>query len=555
MSETFYRRGLSLVLITTLLAGLTALAWGLPNGNRTWAADSVAPMTPYSVAYHVFAEHGPNSGYFYFKYPVGHQLLLAAVGSPVLAWAALTGNLRSVSTDYPFGMEDPEPVLATLQIAMRLLSVLLSLGLVAAVAGTARRLASPRAGLLAAVAVLGSYPFLFYQHTTNVELPYLFWAFLALYSVVRASESGASPRWMWLFGLAAAMAVSTKEQIVGFVILLPVALVISNYARLRAGEPEARLLPRGWASGILASVGTYAAANAAFFNPAGAINRIRYLTHTLDTATRQTYAGYEMPIDFSTDWTLADELVHLGKAGSGVIASVGWPALVTGLAGLIVLARRNPRGLLFVAAAAAGYYLVSLRLLKQVEIRYTMALSSLLAIPAGILLAELWARRRLGRIVVAGVLGLGLIYSGETLVMLAGDTRYRAEAWMKDQLAAGKQVEVYQSWTYLPRWQMTEGVRRIDFDDIGIDGVRLRQPDLIVLSSKGMAGMTMYPNPDWRDGRGMMLVDEKNRRFVDALTSGELGYSETAVFQNEPLIERPLITSLNPAIHIYERNN
>ena len=228
---------------------------------------------------------------------------------------------------------------------------------------------------------------------------------------------------------------------------------------------------------------------------------------------------------------------------------------MTGLAGLIVLARRNPRGLLFVAAAAAGYYLVSLRLLKQVEIRYTMALSSLLAIPAGILLAELWARRRLGRIVVAGILGLGLIYSGETLVMLAGDTRYRAEAWMKDRLAAGKQVEVYQSWTYLPRWQMTEGVRRIDFDDIGIDGVRLRQPDLIVLSSKGMAGMTMYPNPDWRDGRGMMLVDEKNRRFVDALTSGELGYSETAVFQNEPLIERPLITSLNPAIHIYERNN
>jgi len=220
MSETFYRRGLSLVLITTLLAGLTALAWGLPNGNRTWAADSVAPMTPYSVAYHVFAEHGPNSGYFYFKYPVGHQLLLAAVGSPVLAWAALTGNLRSVSTDYPFGMEDPEPVLATLQIAMRLLSVLLSLGLVAAVAGTARRLTSPRAGLFAAVAVLGSYPFLFYQHTTNVELPYLFWAFLALYSVVRASESGASPRWMWLFGLAAAMAVSTKEQIVGFVILI-----------------------------------------------------------------------------------------------------------------------------------------------------------------------------------------------------------------------------------------------------------------------------------------------------------------------------------------------
>ncbi len=554
ISETYYRRALGVLLAAALVAGLVGLDWGLPNGNRTWAADSVAPMTPYSVAYHVFAEHGPNSGYFYFKYPVGHQLLLAAVGAPVLAWAALSGNLTAIATEYPFGMQDPEPVLTALQIAMRCLSVALSMGLLLAVAGTARRLASRRAGLLAGVAALGRYPLLFYQHTTNVEVPYLFWALVALYASVRAADRGADPRWMWLLGLAAAMAVSTKEQIVGFLVLLPAALLISNYARIRAGESGAVLMPRGWAGGLLISLGGYAVANAAFFNPAGTINRIRYLTHTLDTATRQAYAGYEMPIDFSTAWTVADELLHLDKAAAGVIASIGWPALCAALAGLVLMARRNPRGLLFVAAAMLGYYLVSLRLLKQVEIRYTMALSCLLAIPAGLLFAELW-RRRGARLVVVALLGFGLVYSGDTLAMLARDARYATESWMEDRLAGGERVEVYQSWTYLPRWQRREGVRRIDFDDIGIVGVEARRPDLIVLSSKGMAGITMYPNPDWRDGRGMMLVDDKNRRFLDALESGELGYTETVRFERRPLIGRDLITSLNPAMRVFERRD
>jgi hypothetical protein len=122
-----------------LAASLLYGGWGLPNGNQTWAADSVAPMTPLSVAYHIFAENGFNSGYFYFKYPVGHQLLLAAVSAPVLATAWLRGDLAGIETDYPFGFSDPEAYLTVLGRTARTLSAIFATAIVLLVAGIARQ--------------------------------------------------------------------------------------------------------------------------------------------------------------------------------------------------------------------------------------------------------------------------------------------------------------------------------------------------------------------------------------------------------------------------------
>jgi hypothetical protein len=67
--------------------------------------------------------------------------------------------------------------------------------------------------------------------------------------------------------------------------------------------------------------------------------------------------------------------------------------------------------------------------------------------------------------------------------------------------------------------------------------------------------MTMYPNPDWRDGRGMMLEREANRRFLDALENGRLGYRPIAAFERPLLLDRELITSLNPSVTVYARDD
>jgi hypothetical protein len=214
---------------------------------------------------------------------------------------------------------------------------------------------------------------------------------------------------------------------------------------------------------------------------------------------------------------------------------------------------RHRAALLFVVTPLVTYYLISLRVLKQVEIRYTMPLSTLLAVAAGIALAWAWARGRVARAAVVALGTAGLVYSTEVLGRLANDARYEAEAWMQPHLDAGRAVEVYQSWTYLPRWQRTAGVSQPPFDETTVAGIERRSPDYVVVSSKAKAGMTMFPNPDWRDGRGMMLEAAENRRFLTELEAERLGYRRVASFERPMLVGRELITSLNPEITVYRR--
>jgi hypothetical protein len=554
VSEKTYRWSLAAVLAVTMAASTVGIRWGLPNGDRTWAADAVAPMTPLSVAYHVFVENGFDSGYFYFKYPIGHQLLLAAVQAPVVAVAYARGDVEHISTSYPYGFRDPETVLTSLALAERIVSAFATVGIVLLLAATGCALGGREAGVLAALSGLGNYPLLFYAHTSNVEVAFLFWALLALYATVRAVEHGAS-RWYLVVGGAAAMAVSTKEQIAGFVLPLPLVIVVRHWALRAAREKGWRApVPRGALAGAVAAVVVFAVVNAIFYNPSGFVHRIQFLTHSLDPQVRERFAPYEFPIDFDTQWTVTDELRHAGRVVRAVGSSVGLPAAAAGVAGIVLMAIRRPWSALYVLAPAAGYYLFSLRVLKQVEIRYVMPLAILLALGTGFALAAAWVRGGAWRIPAIAVVAFGFLWSGEVLWMLVDDSRYHAEKWMAPRLARGETVEVYQSWTYLPRWSRTSGVHRPDFEAISIEDVKRRGPDYIVISSKGKEGMTMYPNPDWRDGRGMMLEREPNRRFVDALESGALGYRPIAGFERRPLFDRELITSLNPAIVVYARD-
>lgn len=560
LTETVYRRCLAAIAAYMLAAGLCFGGWGLPNGNQTWAADSVAPMTPLSVAYHVFAEDGPNSGYFYFKYPVGHQLALAAISAPIVATAWLTGDLAGIETDYPYGFSDPEKYLTILGRTMRTLSALFVTAVVLLVAGIARRLVDFETGVFAAAALAGSYPLMFYAHTSNVEAAFLFWAFLCLYAAIRGSD-GDGAKWFWAVGISAAMAVSTKEQIAGFLVLLPAAILIAHggaFWRYRTApfgnEKFPGWLPEGIPTGVGLCAATMLLANAAFYNPSGFLNRYRFLTHTLPAEVREKYSAYEFPIDFSTHWGFVDELLHIGKAVSAVAASLGGPALAAALVGLVLISVRSPARAMWLWAPVIGYYAVSLRVLKQVEIRYTMPLSTVLAIPAGIFFAYLFRRGGAARAVALVAVFFGFVYSGEVLVMLAQDSRYAAERWMQPKLAAGDSVEVYQSWTYLPRWKRTDGVTKPSVDEMAVADVTARAPDWIVISSKAKEGITMYPNPDWRDGRGMMLERPDNVRMLAALEDGSLGYDVVAEFAAPGFIPRELITSLNPGITVYGKN-
>src|SRR5262249_54959933 len=139
-------------------------------------------------------------------------------------------EFRKPSGTYPFGFRHPERSLTMLDVIARLVSVLMGTGLVALAYGIGSILFGTAAGLGAAVLVTGCYPIVFYAHTTNVDVPALFWAALAAWGALVAAERD-SVAAAAVTGASVGMALCTKEQSIGIVAMVPLLWVIQRVSR------------------------------------------------------------------------------------------------------------------------------------------------------------------------------------------------------------------------------------------------------------------------------------------------------------------------------------
>jgi 4-amino-4-deoxy-L-arabinose transferase-like glycosyltransferase len=551
-----------LLVVAALAIYLYGIGWGLPNGNETWAADAIKPGTPLSIAHRALG--GWNSGWFWFKYPLGHVFVLCAVYAPYMAYLRLAGQLGTPTSAYPHGFSDPETALATLALLGRSVSALMGAGTVALVYLTARTLFGRLAGVVAAAVAAFAYPVVYYAHTTNVEIPYLFWTALALYAGVRLVTGGA-PRWFWVLGAAAAMAVSTKELVVGFVLALPLVVVLVQWVRGGRGWR----LPAGALGGLAAAVAVFVMANNIVGNPLGFWHRVQLLTHTLDPAVRELYAPYFFPIELDATRGLGVEVAHARTIARHVVTSLGWPTTLLALGGFVVAVRTRPLAAALLAIPGVAFYLVGLRAMMSPSLRYVLPLTMLGAVFVGAGAAAALGPGRarwLRGVLVAAALVHCVVYGWDVNRMLVGDGRYDAEGWLA-RLPAGAEVEVYQRPTYLPRFPDGVRVTRVPFDEIRVEAFARRRPDYVVLSSAGLSGVTVRYNADWQgteapaedlvparpseSGRVMSYVHPGNQAFLAALRDGSLGYRPLARFGVTPWIDRPHIQSLNPTIWIY----
>lgn len=541
--------GLLGILAVSLVLNTYHLQWGLPNGNNTWAADAYGPITVLGVIQHSFGEW--NSGWFYFKYPMGYPLLLAAVFSPYLALLWLTGGWRHPKAAYPYGFADPEQSLLILGLLGRALNVAFALGTVALAYGIARRLFDRRAGLLSAALVATAYPVVYYAHTTNLDIGYLFWLILALYCAIVASQTDRLLPWLGL-GLATAMAVSTKEQ--GFAFLLPLP-ILSLVARARA-HGSLRIC---WSPPALAmagsAIGTMLLANNVLYNPLGFAARIAYLLGR----PLQPVAARLAPVEFAL-WKGPKEWVYVRQLWDGIDSSLGTP--LTCLAVLAAVAVwRQPRAAIWLLVPVVSHYYLSLRGLDLITLRYLLPVTVIAAILAAALLARAFAAAAPGALrtavaVVALVLaGLGLARAVELDWLLRNDPRYQAEAWLGQQMPAGARGEVFQKAVYLPRFDPRWAVHQVPIEERSIEGLHARRPDFIVLSGASRQSITHIWNPDWRTTRQLLTPDPNAKQFLTELESGALGYTAAARLDEPAHLLRLRITSVAPEITIYVRND
>jgi len=540
------------VIALALLVNAFHLQWGLPNGSKSWAADAVSPLTVLSIAKQSFSEW--NSGWFYFKYPLGFPLVLLAAFSPYLAFLMLTGQLASPSATYPYGFADPEASLYVMALIGRAVNVAFVIATAILTYDIGRRLFSRNAGRLAALFVVTLYPIIYYAHTTNLYLASLCWLTLALWGTVVATETQ-QRRYYVILGFAAAMAVSTKEQDVPFLLPLPFILAYYIYRTLPADLGVAR---RSWRAvwnpntrvALYSSVLTAAFFNNAFFNPSGALNRILNLAgYPIEGVTSRL-----TPVEFALFKGFSKELMYFGHLLDRSESMFGLGLILFVVAGLIYVVRYHPRAAVFILAPAAAYYFFALRThATQIALRYVVPFGVTGALLAAALCAVLLTgkRRRYAVPLVAWLCVLSVLRAGELNVLLYHDSRYQAEEWIQANVERSRRVEVFQNDTYLPRLP-GYSVQRPPLAERTIAGVMERKPDVIIVSSAAKMGVTHRWNPNWREGNTLVLEEPGAGEFLAALEAERLPYRRVAQFSQSPILIRSLVTSLFPEITVFE---
>jgi len=523
------------------------LSWGLPNGNSSWAADSIGPITALGVIRHSFAEW--NSGWYYFKYPLGYPILVVLAASPYLIWLLATGGWRSPTSAYPYGFEDPERALFVMAMLGRCQNVLFALGVVAVSYGIARRLLGLWPARVAAFLLATAYPFIYYAHTTNLDISYTFWLLLALYAAIAASESSGIRSWVVL-GVSAAMAVSTKEQ--GFAFLLPLPILALGWRMTANGVAE--LWSRRSLAMATAAVATVVVANNIWFNPLGFVARIAFLLGR----PLEPVAVRLAPVEFGL-WKGAKEWVYVQQLWDAVESTLGAPVVCVALVGLVAVVLCHRAAAVWLLVPAAAQYYLSLRGLDLITLRYVLPISAIVAILAGYMLTEAYRMAgtrpwRVAPLVLGGMLAvLSLARAIDMHWVLYGDPRYRAEAWIQEHGRPGEVVEYYQKETFVPRFTGVVRGQNIEMNERSIEAFRARRPWGAVTSSASIKSIAHGWNPDWRETRDLLKPVPRAREFHDALKSGELGYREAATFRHDPVLLRLRITSLAPEIKVYVR--
>jgi hypothetical protein len=499
------RRVLAAIVLAALGLMLIAFHWGLPN-LHSWNGDDVAPDKPLRVVNDWFRGH--------HKYPYMHWWLNLPLYLPWLATVALRGEvdlgcfprLRSSCFTHPW--RD-----MTVFIAIsRALSVAMGVGIVLATRRLALAVHGDRgAALLAAAIAAGSPVLVFFAHTSNLDVPVVFWFTWSLVAAERVWHRGARIDYA-LFAVLAGFAITTKDPILGAYPLLGAALLAVHARRVARetglrGAPLARraLLDRRLLALVGILVGIYVLVQNVIFNFSGFVEHWRFwiegspVYNALRTRTPN----------------LARFLFQFWRSLEGLL---GAPVLVLCTAGAVWTTIAVPRSR-WLLLPVVSYFVVSLRP-SFVEPRLVLPLLPIIAVWGGLVGARLL---RIGlpavRVAVAAALALALAYEYTGAlhlgVRMLYDSRYEAEAWMAQHVPKDARITALAAPAFLPRVErMGYDVRWVALSDIHRGLVEEDGAPWLILTDGG------HP---WSD-----------RSYLDGIRAGRFGY-EVAYLARGPV--------------------
>lgn len=469
-------------------------------------------------------------------------MVLSAVYAPYLTYLIFTGQLAlsRLSDQWPYGLTEPMSALTTMVLIARLVSVVMSTAIVGLIYFATRRLFGRTQALFAALIVVFCFPFIYYSHTSNVDIPYLFWFTLGFYFYVRLLAESRTRDFLRL-GMCLALAVATKDQAYGLLPFLPVALLWFRLGEqqhsgqaLQLWERLGRLPWRQLGLACAVFVITYALAANLPINWHGFVRHLRYITE-----------GGSIPYQEFTN-TVVGHLGLLSKTAMLLALSCGIPLFSICSIGLLWGLIRFRRVSLALLAPALSYYLFFIAIILYVYPRFVLPFVLILAIFGGKLLGDLWdASGRLPRVTrptIAALLLYSLIYGASADWLFDKDPRYQAEEWINRHVPPQAIIETYGPTQYLPRFQAHVRVRHLPLEGYVEESFRTRVPEYVLLTHAHYRRITEDQEDDF-----------DQEEFIEALWNGALGYRVAGDFRASGFVVPDLIRSLNSRIVIFER--
>jgi hypothetical protein len=241
------------ILALSLILNTVGISYGLPypapaewlppgDNSVIWTSDTIAPIGPLAAAKDLFS-WGPWSRSEY-TYPLAHYILLSVTYAPCMAYWVLTGDFqRPTGPGYPYGFANPTRALTVLTVLTRAVAAAMGTGIVLATYQIGKEVFGRRAGIFAALSMAVCNLLIFYAHTENVDVPYVFWSMLALWAYVRLVRVGQLKHYA-LLGILMALASATKVQAYGLFLLLPVPVVLAHFRHHHRDPASLRIRPR-----------------------------------------------------------------------------------------------------------------------------------------------------------------------------------------------------------------------------------------------------------------------------------------------------------------------
>lgn len=525
MSRLSARRLLVVVLLLSATLNLYQIQWGLPIAPGTplgWATDGVAPLGPLVYAKRTFVD-----GSWSHKYPAFHFIVLSIAYAPYVAYLVLTGQFGRPTDSWPYGLANPVQALSMMILLARLVSAAMGTAMVCLIYLMTRRLGGPTAGLFAALIVALSFPLIYYAHTSNVDVPYLFWFTLALFFYVRLLQEDRLRDAAYV-GAGMALAIATKDQAYGLLPGLPLGLI---WYRMRNAQPFP-WRPLVLALGVF--VGVYALAANLVNNWSGFLRHVDYIIGPGSVPYQQFPR------------TLMGQLGLLFRTISHSAWSVNIPLFLVCAAGIVWgLLRWRPITIVLLLPGVL-YYVTFIGVVSFVYPRYVLPFVLIGAIFGGLCLQRLWSAERplalVARPAIAILFAYSLLYGTSVDWLLYHDPRYQAEQWLRHNVRPGTDVEAFGPAQYLPRFPESLQVRRVMLDGYVEDAFRQRMPEYVLLTWAYYRRITEDDKQDY-----------DQEKLFEHLWNGHLGYRISADFKAPDFVAPNLIPGLNSRITILQR--